>query len=65
MASPALLAMAPALYTLKLSSGFAQQLSIQFAHSLPGAFAAADQLPAALTSPLQWDRASAHSLERP
>ncbi len=52
MASPAFLALAPALYTLKLSASFAQQLSMQFAPSLTGAFALADNLPAALTSPL-------------
>jgi hypothetical protein len=39
MASPALLAMTPALYTLKLSASFAQQLSMQFAPSLASAFA--------------------------
>jgi short-subunit dehydrogenase len=53
MASPALLAMAPALYTFNLSASFAQQLSMQFAPSLAGAFALADGLPAALTSPLR------------
>ncbi|WP_052764031.1 SDR family NAD(P)-dependent oxidoreductase [Microvirga massiliensis] len=53
MASPAFLALAPALYTLKLSASFAQQLSMQFAPSLAGAFAAGDGLPAALTSVLR------------
>jgi short-subunit dehydrogenase len=53
MASPAFLAMAPALYTLKLSASFAQQLSMQAAPSLTGALALADGLPAALTSPLR------------
>jgi short-subunit dehydrogenase len=53
MASPALLALAPALYTLNLSASFAQQLSMQFAPSLAGAFALADGLPAAPASPLR------------
>jgi short-subunit dehydrogenase len=53
MASPAFLALAPALYTLKLSASFAQQLSMQFAPSLTGALALADNLPSALTSPLR------------
>jgi hypothetical protein len=53
MASPAFLALTPALYTLKLSASFAQQLSMQFAPSLAGAFAAGDGLPAAWTSPLR------------
>jgi hypothetical protein len=53
MASSAFLAMAPALYTLKLSTSFAQQLSMQFAPSLTGVLALADTLPAALTSPLR------------
>jgi hypothetical protein len=52
-ASPAFLAVAPALYTLKLSASFAQQLSVQAAPSLTGALALADELPVALTSPLR------------
>jgi short-subunit dehydrogenase len=56
MASPAFLALTPALYTLKLSAAFAQQLSMQFAPSLAGTFAAGDGLPAALTSPLRRTR---------
>ncbi len=56
MASPAFLAFAPALYTLKLSASFAQQLSMQFAPSLAGAFAAGDGLPAAMTSLLRQPR---------
>ncbi len=57
MASPALLAMAPALYTLKLSAGFAQQLSMQFAPSWSGAMTTlGDGLPAAMTAPLRRTR---------